>query len=51
MADITSIMYSVIAVSGGKCIAWAKLSTAVFTVPSGSTMTNVFPTTGIFTIT
>jgi hypothetical protein len=50
-ANITSIMYSVIAVSGGKCIAWSKLSTAVFSVTSGNTLTNQFNAAGIFTIT
>lgn len=50
-ANITSIMYSVIAVSGGKCICWSKLSTAVFSVTSGNTLTNQFNSAGIFTIT
>jgi hypothetical protein len=50
-ANITSIMYSVIAQSAGKVICWSKLSTAVFTVTSGNTLTNQFNSAGIFTIT
>jgi hypothetical protein len=49
--NIGSVMYSVIYASGGKLIAWAKLSTSVFTVTSGNTLTNQYNAAGIFTIT
>lgn len=49
--NIGSIMYDVIYASGGKLIAWAKLSTAAFSVTSGNTLTNQFNSAGIFTIT
>lgn len=50
-ADVTSIMYAVIYVSGGKAICWSKLSTAVFTVSSGNTLTiGANATGGAFTI-
>lgn len=50
-ADVTSIMYAVIGVSGGKCICWSKLSTAAFTVTSGNTLTiSANATGGAFTI-
>jgi len=50
-ANITSIMYSVIGVTGGKVLCWSKLSSAVFTVTSGNTLTNQFATAGIFNMT
>ena len=50
-ADITSIQYAVIFVSGGKAICWSKLSTAIFSVTSGNTLTiQDNATGGIFTI-
>mgnify|MGYP000872293952 CR=1 FL=1 len=50
-ADITSIMYAVIYVSGGAVITWSKLSTAAFTVTSGNTLTIAANATGgAFTI-
>lgn len=49
--DVTSIMYAVIYVSGGKAICWSKLSSAVFTVTSGNTLTiGANSTGGAFTI-
>ena len=51
-ADITSIMYAVIYVSGGKALCWSKLSTAAFSVTSGNTLTiGANSTGGAFTIT
>jgi hypothetical protein len=50
-ADVTSIMYAVIYVSGGACITWSKLSTAAFSVTSGNTLTIATNVTGgAFTI-
>lgn len=49
--NIGSIMYSVIYASGGKLIAWAKLSTAAFNVTSGNTLTNQYNAAGLITIT
>lgn len=50
-ADVTSIMYAVIYVSGGACITWSKLSTAAFSVTSGNTLTIAANATGgAFTI-
>jgi len=50
-ADITSIMYALIYVSGGEAICWSKLSTGAFSVTSGNTLT-ISPnaTGGAFTI-
>ena len=44
--NIGSIMYSVIYASGGKLIAWAKLSTSAFTVTTGNTLTNQYNAAG-----
>lgn len=50
-ADMTSVMYAVIYVSGGKAICWSKLSTAIFTVTNGNTLTIAANATGgAFTI-
>jgi len=50
-ADITSVMYAVIYISGGKAICWSKLSTAAFTVTNGNTLTIAANATGgAFTI-
>lgn len=49
--DITSVMYGVIFQSGGKVIAWSKLSASIFPVTSGNTLTVAANgTNGIFTI-
>lgn len=50
-ADITSIMYAVIYVSGGKAMCWSKLSTAIFNVTSGNTLTVQIASGGIFQLT
>lgn len=50
-ADITSIMHALIYVSGGAAICWSKLSTAIFSVTSGNTLTIAANATGgAFTI-
>jgi hypothetical protein len=50
-ADLTSVMYAVIYQSGGKAITWSKLSSSVFTVTSGNTLTiSANATNGAFTI-
>jgi hypothetical protein len=48
---VTSIQYAVIGVSGGKAICWCKLSTAVFSVTAGNTLTITPNASGIFTLT
>jgi hypothetical protein len=48
---VTSIMYAVIGVSGGKALAWCKLSTAVFSLSAGNTLTITPNASGIFTLT
>lgn len=49
--DVSSIMYALIYVSGGAAICWSKLSTAIFTVTSGNTLTiSANATGGAFTI-
>jgi hypothetical protein len=47
---IVSIMYLVIGVSGGKALCWSKLTTAVFTLAAGNTLTIQFNSAGIFTL-
>jgi len=47
---IVSIMYLVIGVSGGKALCWSKLTTAVFTLSTGNTLTVQFNASGIFTL-
>jgi len=49
--DATSIQYAVIGVSGGKALAWCKLSTAAFSVTNTNTLTVQFNASGIFTVT
>ncbi len=50
-ADITSLMYAVIFESGGSLVCWSKLSTAVFSITSGNTLTIAANSTGgAFTI-
>ena len=48
---VTSCQYAVIGVSGGKALAWCKLSTAAFDVASGNTLTVTPSATGYFTLT
>jgi hypothetical protein len=49
--DITSVMNALIYLSGGQLIAWSKLSTSIFSVTSGNTLTIAANATGgAFTI-
>lgn len=43
-----SVLYAVIYVSGGKALAWSKLSSSGFSVTSGNTLTIAFNASGIF---
>ena len=47
---VTSVQYAVIGVSGGKALAWCKLSTAAFEVAVGNTLTITPSATGYFTL-
>lgn len=49
--NVTSIQYAVIGVSGGKALAWCKLSTAAFSLTDGNTLTITPNASGIFTLT
>ena len=49
-ANIGSVMYAVLGVSGGKVICWSKLSTAAFNVTTSNTLTLTMNSGGIFTI-
>lgn len=46
-----TVQYAVIGVSGGKALAWCKLSTAAFVVTAGNTLTITPSATGYFTLT
>jgi hypothetical protein len=48
---VTSIQYAVIGISGGKALAWCKLTTSVFSLSSGNTLTITPHASGIFTLT
>ena len=48
---ITSVQYAVIGVSGGKALAWCKLSTGAIDIGSGSTLTITINASGAFTLT
>lgn len=48
---VTSVQYAVIGVSGGKALAWCKLSTAAIDIGSGSTLTITINASGAFTLT
>ena len=50
-ANVGSVQFYVIGVSGGKSLCWSKLSTAAFTVTDGNTLTVAFNASGIFTLT
>ena len=50
-SSLVGVKYGVIGVSGGKLLAWSKLSTAQFTVTSPNTLTVQMPAGGIFTLT
>ena len=47
-ASAFSVLYAVIYVSGGKAIAWSKLSTSGFSVTATNTLTIQFNASGIF---
>jgi hypothetical protein len=47
-ASLTNVKYAVIGVSGGKSLAWSKLSTGQFTITSPNTLTIQFNALGIF---
>jgi len=49
--NVTSVQYAVIGISGGKALAWCKLSSAVFTITDGNTLTVTPHASGIFTLT
>lgn len=49
--SVTSIQYAVLGISGGKALAWCKLSTAVFSLGSGNTLTITPNSSGVFTMT
>ncbi len=46
----TSIQYAVIGASGGKALAWCKLSASPFAVTTGNTVTVQMNASGIFTL-
>jgi hypothetical protein len=47
-SSLINVKYAVIGVSGGKSLAWSKLSTAQFTITSPNTLTIQFNALGIF---
>lgn len=49
--NATSVQYAVIGVSGGKALCWCQLSSAVFTVSSGNTLTITINASGVFELT
>jgi len=50
-ASAFSAQYAVIYVSGGKALAWSKLSTSGFSVTAGNTLTVAINASGIFELT
>lgn len=48
---VASIQYAVIGISGGKALAWCKLSSASFSLTDGNTLTVTPNASGIFTLT
>lgn len=48
---VTSIQYAVIGLSGGYAVGWCKLSSAVFSLSSGNTLTITPHSTGYFDLT
>lgn len=48
---VTSIQYAVIGISGGKALAWSKLSSAVFSLTAGNVLTITPNASGLFTVT
>lgn len=49
--NLTSIQYAVIGVSGGKALAWCKLSTAAIDITTNNTLTITINASGCFTLT
>jgi hypothetical protein len=49
-SDLTSVQFLVIAESGGKLLCWTRLSTALFNVTSGNTLTVTIAAGGVFTM-
>jgi hypothetical protein len=49
-ADLTSVQFAIWYLSGGRALGWVKLSTGVFTVTSGNTLTITPNASGIFTL-
>lgn len=49
-SNLTSIQYAVIGISGGKALAWCKLSTAAFQLSDGNTLTITPNASGYFTL-
>lgn len=45
---LNNVKFAVLGVSGGKILAWSKLSTAQFTISSPNTLTILMNSTGIF---
>ena len=48
---LSAVQYAVIGVSGGKALAWCKLSTSAIDISSGSTLTITINASGAFTLT
>lgn len=49
-SSLINVKFAVLGISGGKCLAWCKLSTAQFTVTSPNTLTVQFNASGILTL-
>jgi len=49
-SSLINVKFAVIGLSGGKALAWSKLSTAQFTITSPNTLTIQFNALGIFTM-
>ena len=49
-ADLTSVQFALWYLSGGRALGWVKLSSGVFTVTSGNTLTITPNASGIFTL-
>lgn len=47
---LNNVKFAAVGVSGGRALCWSRLSTAQFTVPTGSTLTVVFSSSGVFTL-
>jgi hypothetical protein len=49
-SSLINVKFAVLGISGGKCLAWCKLSTSQFTVTSPNTLTIQFNSAGILTL-